>query len=37
MVYEGDFVGVNIAQTKAKIGTDAKVFPFPAVGAESPS
>ncbi|MFJ3084788.1 ABC transporter substrate-binding protein [Streptomyces sp. NPDC086838] len=36
MVYEGDFVGVNIAQTKAKIGTDAKVFPFPAVGAESP-
>ncbi|MER5614171.1 MULTISPECIES: ABC transporter substrate-binding protein [unclassified Streptomyces] len=36
MVYEGDFVSVNIAQTKAKIGTDAKVFPFPAVGAESP-
>ncbi|MFB6817615.1 ABC transporter substrate-binding protein [Streptomyces sp. NPDC056347] len=36
MVYEGDFVAVNIGQTKAKIGTDAKVFPFPAVGAESP-
>ncbi|MFI6960167.1 ABC transporter substrate-binding protein [Streptomyces sp. NPDC050255] len=36
MVFEGDFVGINIAQTKAKIGTDAKVFPFPAVGAESP-
>lgn len=36
MVFEGDFVSVNIAQTKAKIGTDAKVFPFPAVGAESP-
>ncbi|MEU9847423.1 ABC transporter substrate-binding protein [Streptomyces sp. NPDC047985] len=36
MVFEGDFVGVNIAQTKAKIGTDAKVFPFPAVGAKSP-
>ncbi|MFI5771768.1 ABC transporter substrate-binding protein [Streptomyces sp. NPDC051658] len=36
MVFEGDFVGVNIAQTKSKIGTDAKVFPFPAVGAESP-
>ncbi|MCX4787059.1 MULTISPECIES: ABC transporter substrate-binding protein [unclassified Streptomyces] len=36
MVYEGDFVAVTIAQTKAKIGTDAKVFPFPAVGAESP-
>ena len=31
MVYEGDFVAINIAQTKAKIGTDAKVFPFPAV------
>ncbi|MFJ8867176.1 ABC transporter substrate-binding protein [Streptomyces sp. NPDC102473] len=36
MVFEGDFVSINIAQTKAKIGTDAKVFPFPAVGAESP-
>ncbi|MEU8650493.1 ABC transporter substrate-binding protein [Streptomyces sp. NPDC048737] len=32
MVYEGDFVQVNIAQTDAKIGTDAKVFPFPKVG-----
>ncbi|MEU4348808.1 ABC transporter substrate-binding protein [Streptomyces sp. NPDC023838] len=36
MVFEGDFVGVNIAQTSAKIGTDAKVFPFPAVGAKAP-
>lgn len=36
MVFEGDFVTVNIAQTEAKIGTDAKVFPFPAVGAEPP-
>jgi alpha-glucoside transport system substrate-binding protein len=36
MVFEGDFVGVNIAETKAKIGTDAKLFPFPAVGAEAP-
>ncbi|MGW2724562.1 ABC transporter substrate-binding protein [Streptomyces sp. NPDC001492] len=36
MVYEGDFVQVNIAQTKAKIGTDAKVFPFPTVGATAP-
>ncbi|MFJ6634230.1 ABC transporter substrate-binding protein [Streptomyces sp. NPDC091376] len=36
MVFEGDFVSVNIAQTEAKIGTDAKVFPFPAVGAEPP-
>ncbi|MEU6521611.1 extracellular solute-binding protein [Streptomyces sp. NPDC046924] len=32
MVYEGDFVQVNIGETKAKVGTDAKVFPFPAVG-----
>jgi alpha-glucoside transport system substrate-binding protein len=36
MVFEGDFAAVNIAQTDAEIGTDAKVFPFPAVGAESP-
>ncbi|MFE9686142.1 ABC transporter substrate-binding protein [Streptomyces sp. NPDC006285] len=37
MVFEGDFVAANInADTKAKIGTDAKVFPFPAVGDESP-
>ncbi|WP_329067708.1 ABC transporter substrate-binding protein [Streptomyces sp. NBC_01429] len=36
MVFEGDFVGVNIAETDAKIGTDAKVFPFPAVGTDSP-
>ncbi|MFG3494457.1 ABC transporter substrate-binding protein [Streptomyces sp. NPDC047928] len=36
MVFEGDFVSINIAQTEAKVGTDAKVFPFPAVGAEPP-
>lgn len=36
MVFEGDFVSVNIAQTSARIGTDAKVFPFPAVGAKAP-
>ncbi|WP_367322723.1 ABC transporter substrate-binding protein [Streptomyces sp. HUAS ZL42] len=36
MVYEGDFVQVNIAQTDAKVGTDAKVFPFPAVGDTAP-
>ncbi|MGX2996915.1 ABC transporter substrate-binding protein [Streptomyces sp. JNUCC 64] len=36
MVFEGDFVGVNIAQAKAEVGTDAKVFPFPAVGDEAP-
>ncbi|WP_424213517.1 ABC transporter substrate-binding protein [Streptomyces sp. BI20] len=33
MVFEGDFVAVNIGQTEAKVGTDAKVFPFPAVDA----
>jgi len=32
MVFEGDFSAINIAETGAKIGTDAKVFPFPAVG-----
>ncbi|MEV2215291.1 ABC transporter substrate-binding protein [Streptomyces sp. NPDC050997] len=37
MVFEGDFVAANInADTKAKMDTDAKVFPFPAVGADSP-
>lgn len=36
MVFEGDFVQTNIAQAKAEIGKDAKVFPFPAVGAEAP-
>ena len=36
MVYEGDFAQVNIGETKAKIGTDAKVFPFPAVGSQAP-
>ncbi|MFI5616955.1 ABC transporter substrate-binding protein [Streptomyces sp. NPDC051567] len=36
MVFEGDFVAVNIAQTEAKVGTDALVFPFPAVGEKAP-
>jgi alpha-glucoside transport system substrate-binding protein len=37
MVFEGDFVAGNIAaDTKAKIGKDAKVFPFPAVGDKAP-
>ncbi|MGV9454962.1 ABC transporter substrate-binding protein [Streptomyces sp. NPDC003635] len=37
MVFEGDFVTANInADTDAEVGTDAKVFPFPAVGDESP-
>ncbi|MCK7623908.1 ABC transporter substrate-binding protein [Streptomyces sp. RS10V-4] len=36
MVSSADFAAANIAQTKAKVGTDAKVFPFPAVGAKPP-
>ncbi|MEU7556186.1 ABC transporter substrate-binding protein [Streptomyces sp. NPDC044571] len=36
MVFEGDFVAVNIAQTEAKVGKDALVFPFPAVGDKAP-
>ncbi|MCH5671806.1 ABC transporter substrate-binding protein [Streptomyces gilvus] len=37
MVFEGDFVAANInGDTKAKLGTDAKVFPFPAVGSQPP-
>ena len=37
MVFEGDFVAANInGDTKAKLGTDAKVFPFPAVGSQAP-
>ncbi|MGV9906758.1 ABC transporter substrate-binding protein [Streptomyces sp. NPDC003388] len=36
IVYEGDFAQVNIGDTKAKVGTDAKVFPFPAVGSSAP-
>ncbi|KUL47506.1 sugar ABC transporter substrate-binding protein [Streptomyces sp. NRRL F-4489] len=36
MVSSADFAAANIAQTKAKVGADAKVFPFPAVGAKPP-
>ncbi|MGW3728476.1 ABC transporter substrate-binding protein [Streptomyces sp. F001] len=36
MVFEGDFVQVNIAETDAEVGTDAKVFAFPAVGDTAP-
>ncbi|MFI6145957.1 ABC transporter substrate-binding protein [Streptomyces sp. NPDC051109] len=36
MVFEGDFVAVNIAQTEAKVGEGALVFDFPAVGAKPP-
>ncbi|MFD4631867.1 ABC transporter substrate-binding protein [Streptomyces sp. NPDC058284] len=37
MVFEGDMVSLAISETKAKVGTDAKVFPFPAVGSQSPA
>ncbi|MEU1149227.1 ABC transporter substrate-binding protein [Streptomyces sp. NPDC005863] len=37
MVFEGDMVSLAISETKAEVGTDAKVFPFPAVGTESPA
>jgi ABC-type glycerol-3-phosphate transport system substrate-binding protein len=38
VVYEGDFVGGVIAgSTKAKVGTDAKFFPFPNVGSSPAS
>ncbi|WP_171170438.1 ABC transporter substrate-binding protein [Streptomyces sp. I05A-00742] len=36
MVYEGDFAAANITGANAKIGTDAKVFPFPKVGDRAP-
>ncbi|MER7759256.1 extracellular solute-binding protein [Streptomyces sp. NPDC097619] len=36
MVFEGDFVAVNIGETDAELGKDAKVFPFPRVGAKAP-
>ncbi|WP_443029645.1 ABC transporter substrate-binding protein [Spirillospora sp. NBC_01491] len=37
MVYGGDFAAANIATTKAKVGTDAKVFPFPKAGQVAPA
>ncbi|MEU6124085.1 ABC transporter substrate-binding protein [Streptomyces sp. NPDC047123] len=37
MVFEGDMVSLSIAETKAEVGKDAKVFPFPAVGSDSPA
>ncbi|MEU0675641.1 ABC transporter substrate-binding protein [Streptomyces sp. NPDC006172] len=36
MVYEGDFAQVNIVQAGVKVGTGAKVFPFPKAGATAP-
>ncbi|HEX3784998.1 MAG TPA: carbohydrate ABC transporter substrate-binding protein [Pseudonocardiaceae bacterium] len=37
MVYEGDFVATTIqSSTDAKVGTDAKIFPFPQIGSAKP-
>jgi maltose-binding protein MalE len=37
MVYEGDFVATSIqSSTKAVVGTDAKIFPFPQIGTAKP-
>ncbi|KNB49313.1 ABC transporter substrate-binding protein [Streptomyces caatingaensis] len=36
MVYAPDIAAAAIDGTNARIGTDAKVFPFPAVGGEPP-
>lgn len=37
MVYGGDFAAANIATTKSKVGTDAKVFAFPKAGTTPPA
>ncbi|GAA3958613.1 ABC transporter substrate-binding protein [Actinomadura viridis] len=37
MVYGGDFAAANIGTTKAKVGTDAKVFAFPKAGDTTPA
>ncbi|WP_030167920.1 ABC transporter substrate-binding protein [Spirillospora albida] len=37
MVYGGDFAAALIGTTKAKVGTDAKVFAFPKAGATAPA
>jgi ABC-type glycerol-3-phosphate transport system substrate-binding protein len=38
MVFEGDFVaGIISGETRAKLGVDAGVFPFPAVGPPGPA
>ncbi|MEU1806550.1 extracellular solute-binding protein [Streptomyces sp. NPDC019937] len=36
MVFEADFVAANVQDAGAELGGDAKVFPFPAVGAKPP-
>jgi alpha-glucoside transport system substrate-binding protein len=38
MTFEADFVAVNITKdTRSRVGVDAKVFDFPAIGASPPS
>ncbi|GAA0210149.1 ABC transporter substrate-binding protein [Actinomadura nitritigenes] len=37
MAYGGDFAAANIGTTKAKVGTDAKVFAFPKAGDTAPA
>ncbi|MFI6319969.1 ABC transporter substrate-binding protein [Nonomuraea sp. NPDC050556] len=36
MVIEADFVAASVAQSGAKVGEEAKVFPFPKVGDTAP-
>ncbi|MCF3104551.1 carbohydrate ABC transporter substrate-binding protein [Streptomyces roseoverticillatus] len=36
MVFEGDFAAANVIGAGARIGKEAKVFPFPAVGPKAP-
>lgn len=36
MVFEGDFAAANVSDAGAKLGSEAKVFPFPKVGATAP-
>ncbi|GGX68366.1 ABC transporter substrate-binding protein [Streptomyces hiroshimensis] len=36
MVFEGDFAAANVIGAGARIGKEAGVFPFPAVGAKAP-
>ncbi|ADI09642.1 putative sugar ABC transporter solute-binding protein [Streptomyces bingchenggensis BCW-1] len=36
MVFEGDFAAANVSDAGAKLGSEAKVFPFPKVGETAP-
>jgi alpha-glucoside transport system substrate-binding protein len=37
MVYGGDFAAANIQTTKAEVGQDAQIFPFPKAGESAPA